>query len=143
MTTKRRILCVEDHQDTCEMLTFALKPSGYEVVSAQTGEDGLSKVLSESFDAILLDVSLPDISGVELCKQIRESEIDIPIIFYSAEAHTDRIEEAMKAGAQAYLTKPVAPSEVEKTIAHLLEIAEPNARFFHLTPFCNSVLECN
>jgi DNA-binding response OmpR family regulator len=122
MTTKHRILCIEDDEDTCEMLTFALQPSGYEVVSAQTGEDGLSKVLSESFDAILMDTNLPDISGIELCKQIRESDINLPIIFYSGEARPDKIEEAMKAGAQAYLKKPVDPFEVEKIIANLLEM---------------------
>jgi two-component system, OmpR family, alkaline phosphatase synthesis response regulator PhoP len=122
MTTKHRILCIEDDQDTCEMLTFALQPSGYEVVSAPTGEEGLSKVLAESFDAVLMDTNLPDISGIELCKQIRESDIPIPIIFYSGEARPDIIEEAIKAGAQAYLTKPIDPFEVEKTIANLLEM---------------------
>jgi DNA-binding response OmpR family regulator len=122
MTTKHRILCIEDDQDTCEMLTFALQPSGYEVVSAPTGEKGLSKVLAESFDAVLMDTNLPDISGIELCKQIRESDIPIPIIFYSGEARPDIIEEAIKAGAQAYLTKPIDPFEVEKTIANLLEM---------------------
>ena len=119
---KRRILCIEDHQDTCEMLTFALQTSGYEVVSAPTGEKGLSNVLTESFDAILMDTNLPDISGIELCKQIRESDIPIPIIFYSGEARPELIDEAMKAGAQAYLTKPIDPFEVEKTLASLLEI---------------------
>jgi DNA-binding response OmpR family regulator len=120
MTMKRRILCIEDHQDTCEMLTAALQPSGFEVISAHRGEEGLNKILSENFDAILMDSRLPDISGVELCKQIRESDINIPIIFYSGEVQTDKIEAAMKAGAQAYLTKPGDLSELEKTIAHLL-----------------------
>jgi two-component system alkaline phosphatase synthesis response regulator PhoP len=122
MINKRRILCIEDDQDTCELLTYALKPSGYEVVSAHNGGDGLSKVLSESFEAILMDAHLPDINGIELCKQIRECEISVPIIFYSGEARPEVIEEAIKAGAQAYLTKPVDPFEVAKTIAHLIEI---------------------
>jgi CheY-like chemotaxis protein len=122
MTTKHRILCIEDDQDTCEMLTFALKPLGYEVVSVQTGKEGLSRIITESFDAILTDFNLPDNSGIELCKQIRQSDIPIPIIFYSGEARPELIEKAIKAGAQAYLTKPIDPFEVEKTIANLLEI---------------------
>jgi DNA-binding response OmpR family regulator len=95
MKTKRRILRIEDDQDTCEILTIALQPSGYEIVSASTGKEGLSKVLTESFEAVLMDTNLPDISGIKLCKQIRQSDISIPIIFCSGEARPELIEEAM------------------------------------------------
>src|SRR4051812_13981371 len=80
-----RILCVEDDEDTCELLSFSLGKAGYEVVSAYTFADGLAKALSGSFKVILLDSHLPDGSGIELCKQIRETGSHTPVIFYSAD----------------------------------------------------------
>jgi two-component system, OmpR family, response regulator RegX3 len=118
---KRRILCVEDDDDTCEMLTLALQMSGYEVVSAQTFADAITKALSSEFDAYILDSRLPDGSGVDLCKEIREFNSHTPILFYSADAYPKEIEEAMSAGAQAYMVKPIDPMEVERNIRELLQ----------------------
>lgn len=115
----RRILCVDDDEDTCELLTFFLK--GYELILAHTFADAVTKALSGAFDAILLDSHLPDGSGIDLCRQIRESNLNTPIIFYSADAYPKRIEEAMQAGATKYLVKPLSPADVEKTIEQLLK----------------------
>jgi two-component system response regulator CpxR len=117
---KHHILCIEDDQDTCEMLTIALQPAGYEVISAHTATEALRKASIGDFAALLLDTNLPDISGIELCKQIRSFDNATPIIFYSGEARPEMIEEAMKAGAQAYLKKPIDPFEVGETIAGLI-----------------------
>jgi DNA-binding response OmpR family regulator len=117
---KRRILCVEDDEDTCEMLTLALQLSGYEVVSAHTFADAITKALTNQFDAYILDSRLPDGSGVDLCKEIREFNSDTPILFYSADAYPKEIEEAMSAGAQAYMVKPIDPLEVERNIRELI-----------------------
>ena len=117
---RRRILCVEDDEDTCEMLTVALGLSGYEVIAAHTFADAITKALTAEFDAFILDSRLPDGSGVDLCKEIREFNNDTPILFYSADAYPKEIEEAMKAGAQAYMVKPIDPLEVERNIRELL-----------------------
>jgi DNA-binding response OmpR family regulator len=114
----RRILCVDDDEDTCELLSFFLRK--YELILAHTFADAVTKALSGTFDAILLDSHLPDGSGIDLCKQIRESDINAPIIFYSADAFPKRIEEAMEAGATKYLVKPLSPDDVEKAIEKLL-----------------------
>ena len=71
-------------------------------------------------DLYLLDTRLPDGSGIDLCRQIRSEDLYSPIIFYSGEARPEMIEEAMKAGAQAYLKKPIDPFEVGETIAGLI-----------------------
>jgi DNA-binding response OmpR family regulator len=118
--TKRRILCVEDDADTCEMLTLALQLSGYEVVAAHTFADAITKALTTHFDAYILDSRLPDGSGVDLCKEIREFNSDTPILFYSADAYPREIEEAMNAGAQGYMVKPIDPMEVERTLRELI-----------------------
>ena len=115
-----RILCVEDDQDTCEMLAVSLGMSGYEAVSAHTATDALKKTLSSDFDIILLDNRLPDRSGIELCKQIREVDPSTPIIFYSGDAYPKQIEDAREAGARAYLVKPVDPDKLERTIKRFL-----------------------
>jgi two-component system, OmpR family, alkaline phosphatase synthesis response regulator PhoP len=118
---KRRILCAEDDEDTCELLTLVLGRSGYEVVSAYTFADALSKALTGSFDIFLLDNKLPDGTGVDLCRQIREVDTSTPIIFYSADAFEREIEGAYNAGANAYLVKPVDPQELDRTITGLLK----------------------
>ena len=102
------------------MLTLVLSRSGYEVVSAYTFADALSKALSGSFDIFLLDNKLPDGTGVELCRQLRNVHRSTPIIFYSADAFEREIEGAYNAGANAYLVKPVDSEELNQTIARLL-----------------------
>jgi DNA-binding response OmpR family regulator len=116
-----RTLCIEDDIDTCEVLAFVLARSNYDVEIAHTFADGFNKALSGGFQAILLDSHLPDGSGKDLCRQIRQIDQYTPIIFYSADAFPAQIEEAMKAGATTYLTKPIDPFEVEQTIARLLQ----------------------
>jgi CheY-like chemotaxis protein len=115
---KPRVLCVDDDQDTCELLSIFLKQ--YDLTLACTVADAVTKALPNTFDAILLDSYLPDGSGIELCRQIRESDISVPIIFYTADALPKSIEEAMQAGATEYLVKPFTPDRVEKIIEKLL-----------------------
>lgn len=122
MTESRgRILCVEDHIDTSEMLAYWFGKSGYEFVPALTFADGSTKARGDDFDAYIIDNRLPDGRGVDLCKQIRQSDGETPIIFYSADAHQQVIQEAYDAGANQYLVKPVDMEEMEHVISHLLQ----------------------
>jgi DNA-binding response OmpR family regulator len=121
MTTKRRILCIEDNEDSCDILGIVLGNAGYELVSTNTVADALNKTLTESFDLILLDNHLPDGSGLELCQQIREVNNHTPICFYTSDAFLKQREAAMQAGANVYLVKPVHPGEIEQTIEWLLK----------------------
>jgi DNA-binding response OmpR family regulator len=117
-TAGRKILCVDDDEDTCEILSLVLKE--YDLVVAHTYQDALTKALSGSYDAILLDSQLPDGSGIDLCREIKESDSHIPIIFYSAHAYEHQIDAALQAGATTYLTKPLAPEAVGKAIEQVL-----------------------
>jgi DNA-binding response OmpR family regulator len=116
-----RILCIEDDEDTCVMLAIALARSDYEVESANTFAEGLSRALAGDYQFILLDAQLPDGCGRDLCQQIRQADPLTPICFYSADGFPAQIEAAMQAGANAYLVKPTAPFEVEQTITRLLQ----------------------
>jgi DNA-binding response OmpR family regulator len=114
----RKILCVDDDEDTCEILSISLKE--YELVLAHTYQDALTKALSGGYDAILMDSQLPDGSGIDLCREIKEADNNLPIIFYSANAYAHQVDAAMQAGATTYLTKPMTPEAVGKAIEQVL-----------------------
>jgi len=118
---KKRILCVEDDPDSCEMLAKFLEILGYEVVSANSGADALRLTREQRFDTYVLDNWLADMSGIELCKRIRAFDTDTPIIFYSAAVKKSDYKEAMMAGAQSYISKPGNLDELENTIPSLLK----------------------
>ena len=115
-----RILCVEDDIDSCEMISFLLGQSGIEVVSAQTVAEALLLVETDGFDLYLLDSSFPDGTGIELCKKIRASDENTPIVFYSGLSDESTREAGLDAGAQAYLIKPQDLEKIEPTIKSLV-----------------------
>src|SRR5918996_970214 len=100
-----RVLYIEDHEDTRELVTLVLEQRCFEVVTGSTIESGIALAASQQFDLYLLDSWLPDGSGLDLCRQIREFDKATPIVFYSAAAYEIDREKAIKSGAQAYLTK--------------------------------------
>ena len=122
---KCHILCVEDDRDTCELLTRVLGSSGYEVEPAFTFADALTKALAGEFDVYLLDNKMPDGSGVDLCRRIREFDTETPIIFYSADAFPDAIKEALQAGANDYLVKPVDMDGVKVKLKEVYNRVHP------------------
>lgn len=116
----KHILCVDDDKDCCEMMTALLGLSGCEVASVQNSADAVEMARSDSFDLILLDSWLTDGSGVELCRRIRSFLPHTPVVFYSGAAHESDKQQAMDAGAQAYLVKPTDIEVIEQTILGLL-----------------------
>jgi DNA-binding response OmpR family regulator len=117
---RKRILYIEDHEDSRHMLTVLLEYGGYEVVTASTVAGGLSLAMLERFDLYILDSRFKDGTGIDLCRQIRAFHPDTPIIFYSSSAHDRDVEAGMAAGAQHYLIKPNGVYKIEQTIAGLL-----------------------
>jgi DNA-binding response OmpR family regulator len=117
--TKPRILFVDDHDDTCFMVTVLLRRSDYEVVTADCVASGLKLAQEEAFDLYLLDNRLPDGTGNELCEEIRKFDQTTPIIFYSGEAYDCDKQRALSNGAQDYVEKPDIDS-LPKAIARLM-----------------------
>ena len=111
--TKRRILCAEDDEDTCFMLTHLLEQENYEVKTARTVSDALQLARSESFNLYILDEWFPKDAGLTLCRKIREFDPHTPIIFYSGAAFDSDKEEALYAGAQAFVAKPYIDTLIE------------------------------
>ena len=113
---RKRILFVEDHEDTWELVALIL--AGYEITCARGFDEGL-RLARQLFDLYILDNWLPDGTGVELCRRIREFDPHTPILFYSAAARAPDIEEALRAVAQAYLIKPVRFEELKRAVEKL------------------------
>ena len=116
---KCRILYVDDHEDSSEMLKLLLSPSNYEVQAAHTVGQALQLAQSGVFDLYVLDKRLPDGSGVELCRQLNVLTPGVPCIFYSGDAYEIHLQEAVAAGAQAYISKPDVEALIE-TVHKLL-----------------------
>ena len=110
----KKILVIEDEKDIQELLQLYLKRDGYEVHIARDGETGLRKASQERYDLILLDLMLPQVDGLEICRSLRSrpQTADIPIIMITAKVEeSDRIV-GLEMGADDYITKPFSPREV-------------------------------
>ena len=104
--TKCRILCIDDHQDSADMLVTLLSHEDYEVVTAGSISEALRLAHSETFDLYVLDRRLPDGNGIELCRKLNEATPGVPCIFYSGDAYALHRQQAMEAGADGYVSKP-------------------------------------
>jgi len=111
-----RILITEDDPDSRELLSLYLTQQNFEVVSGDNGEEALKIARQQEFDAYLVDNRLPEISGLELCRRIRQFDSDTPIIFYSGDGDQSHKDEAFQAGAQDYIVKPASCEDVVSTI---------------------------
>jgi len=116
-----RILYIEDHEDTRELVTLLLAQQKYEVITGATIATGIALARAEDFDLYLLDSWLPDGSGLDLCRRIRQFDETTPILFYSAAAYASDYDMALKSGAQAYLVKPSQPAELCDLVTQLIE----------------------
>jgi DNA-binding response OmpR family regulator len=114
---RKRILMVEEHEDDWDIVAFSLRE--YSLAFARDFDEGLRLAWRRCFDLYILDNWLPDGSGIGLCRLIREFDPRTPILFYSAAAYARDIWEALRAGAQEYLVKPVSPDSLAQTVARL------------------------
>ena len=114
-----KILIIDDEYEIIEFVQFYLQKENYEVISAQSGKEGLEKARIEKPSLIILDIMLPDVDGVELCLQLRR-ESNVPILFLSCKSEDIDKAFALSAGGDDYVTKPFSPIElVARVKAHL------------------------
>jgi two-component system KDP operon response regulator KdpE len=107
-----RLLVIDDERAILRAVTTGLRARGYEVVTAQTGEEGLSRAALDAPDVIVLDLGLPDLDGVEVCRRIRQWT-ETPIVVLSAHGTEDRKVQALDEGADDFITKPFGMAELE------------------------------
>jgi CheY-like chemotaxis protein len=123
---RARILVIEDEDDIAIILRMTLEREGFEVFRARTGEEGLATAEREGFDLILLDLMLPRMDGIEVCRRLRarpETSFT-PVIVLSARSGEDNIVEGLRAGANDYVTKPFGMQELVTRIRVLKERTE-------------------
>jgi two-component system, OmpR family, KDP operon response regulator KdpE len=114
-----RILVVDDERQILRALRVILREAGYEVIEAATVEEALDRAAVRPPDAAIVDLMLPDGSGVELCRRLREWT-SMPILVLSAIGEEDAKVEALEAGADDYVTKPFGPRELVARLAAAL-----------------------
>ena len=104
-----KVLVVDDEASIVNIISYNLKKEGYEVITAEDGENGLELALSESPDLILLDIMMPRMDGYEVCRKVREKS-NVPIIMLTARA--DEVDKVigLEMGADDYVTKPFGNS---------------------------------
>jgi two-component system catabolic regulation response regulator CreB len=114
-----RILIVEDEPSICENVVYALEADGFAVATATTGRDALEQMKSQTFDLIILDVGLPDMTGFEVCKAIRKTQ-SLPILFLTARSsEVDRVV-GLEIGGDDYVVKPFSPRELVARVRAIL-----------------------
>ena len=125
---KKKILAVDDESSILDLLKFNIEKEGFTFVSASDGEEGLQKVISETPDLVLLDVMLPKIDGLTVCRKIRQEGINIPVIMLSARSEEiDKIL-GLEIGADDYITKPFSTRKLIARIKANLRKSEQDGR---------------
>ena len=124
MSTPPRILAIDDDAAIAEMVSILLEGRGYSVVTAPNGSEGLAILERDNIDLVLLDLMLPVMDGIEICRHIRESS-NVPIIMLTARTETEKVVEGLEAGADDYLTKPFEPEELVARIRARVRRAPP------------------
>jgi len=113
-----KIVIIEDEPDTAEMYAEMMRISGYEVVKYYGGLSAVAHLGDQDPDAVILDLMMPDLSGLEVLNYIKEKPdlSDLPVIIVSAKTMPEDVEKGLKAGAVAYLTKPVSFADLKVAI---------------------------
>jgi two-component system alkaline phosphatase synthesis response regulator PhoP len=119
------LLVVEDNPSTLKMLAFLLRNEGYTVHAVSSAAAGLELLRDEPIDLLVLDVMLPDVSGLQICRQLRNEGLTIPILVISALGRRDDKLAALNEGADDYMTKPFDPSEVVARVHSLIRRTQP------------------
>lgn len=125
MTEMKRILIVDDDDEIRDLLEFDISHSGYFVDTASDGKEGLQKALNNSYDLILLDVMMPKMNGFDVCKNIRQAKLSIPILMLTAKGTINDKTIGFDCGADDYLVKPFDVQEVLLRIRVLLRRNQP------------------
>ncbi len=120
----KKVLVVEDNKDNLQLITYALRRNGYEVIAAGTGEEGVASAIKEKPFFIIMDIDLPGIDGLEAARRIRCSEADgnIPIIAITSYAMRGDMEKVLEAGCNGYFEKPIDPLTIVDKIHEIIGV---------------------
>jgi two-component system alkaline phosphatase synthesis response regulator PhoP len=115
-----RILIVEDEATLANLISYNLKQKGYEVEVEHDGAKALQLITSRPYHLVLLDLMLPSMNGIELCRKVRARNVSVPIIMLTAKSTEEEIIEGLNAGADDYITKPFSVGELMARVSAAL-----------------------
>ena len=121
MSAQIKVLIVEDEARLAEMVKILLTRAGCNVLVAPTGKKGMELAHESKFDLIILDIDLPDISGLEICRDLKERHLSrrTPIVFVSGRTHAEDKQHGLELGAVDYIAKPFGAESVARFLAHV------------------------
>lgn len=117
---QKRILLIDDDKSLLEILALQLRTDNYVVSTASTGLNGLEQAATGGFDAIVLDMGLPDLPGTEVCQRIRTGGVLVPILILSGNSNKSTIVNGLESGADDYLVKPFYQDELKARLSALI-----------------------
>jgi len=122
LSKTERIVVIEDEEDILEVIAYNLKREGYEVVTSTSGEDGLEKIERNAPQLVILDLMLPEIDGIELCRKLKADPMTqgIPVIMVTAKGEESDVVLGLGVGADDYITKPFSPREMVARVRTVL-----------------------
>lgn len=136
---QKRILIVDDDDEIRELLEFDIASSGYFVDIAKDGLEGLNKALNNTYDLILLDVMMPKMNGFEVCRNIRQAKLAVPVLMLTAKGTIDDKTTGFDCGADDYLVKPF---DIQEVLLRIRVLLRRNAVNLEESPLSNEVLKC-
>ena len=121
-SNKKTVLIIEDEEDAAELFAEMMRVSGFRVVKTSSSAPALAIMTDEKPDIVLLDIMMPEISGLDILRQMRRDPalVNIPVIVVSAQSMPTDIKHSMEAGASMYLTKPVGFIDLKEAVDRAL-----------------------
>jgi EAL domain-containing protein (putative c-di-GMP-specific phosphodiesterase class I) len=123
-TGARRVLIIDDEPAVLRVLALLLERNGFAVESVSNARDGLALLAEKGFDVILSDIIMPELSGLDFLRELRQHDLDIPVILMTAGATLDSALDAIEYGAQQYLLKPVEPEALVLSVGRAAALGE-------------------
>lgn len=120
--SQKTVLIIEDEEDAADMFAEMMRVSGYRVLKTSSSTPALTMLTAEKPDVVILDIMMPEISGLEILRQMRQDPVlaNLPVVVVSAKSMPADIKIGMEAGASMYLTKPVGFTELKEAIERAL-----------------------
>ncbi|HJX33727.1 MAG TPA: response regulator [Desulfatiglandales bacterium] len=118
----KSILIIDDDEMVCMALTELLKPEGYEIDTVWNAKEALERIDKKRYNLLILDIIMPGMNGLELCKKIkaREDYNEIPVVFLTAKNREEDRMLGIEAGAKLFLSKPISPDKLLKIVSETL-----------------------
>ena len=126
---QKTVIVVEDEPDAAELFAEMMRVSGFRVLKTYSSTPAISMIAEEQPDVVILDIMMPDISGLEVLRYMRREEklMDIPVIVVSAKSLPSDIRKGLEAGATQYLTKPVGYLDLKKAVEQVMQGKESDS----------------